>query len=157
MPKSRLTINDRNLERVVEACDEIAKILSEAILQRWKINIYEAGNVDTSEYVSSLQIEKLSNGNWRIFSNLEYPTYIEYGTGPSVGKPSYIPPFQPIRDWVESKLGYSGKEADAVAWFIIRKIEKEGIDPSPSARPALQQVSYRAIDISREILLKVTR
>jgi len=148
----KLIINDKNLDKVVEACDLIAATLSNSIFEKWKINITEFGNVDTGEYIASLQIQKISGGYYVIFSDKEYSVFVEYGSGPAIGKESYIPPFQPIRDWVERKLGYSGKEADAVAWYIIKKIEKEGIEPSPSARNALNETSYIAVTIAKEIL-----
>lgn len=38
-----------------------------------------------------------------------------------------MPPYEPIRQWVEGKLGLAGKEAAGVAMAIRRKIKARGI------------------------------
>lgn len=48
-------------------------------------------------------------------------TWVEQGRRP--GTP---PPFPPILEWVEAKLGLSGKEAVGVAWAVVKSIGERG-------------------------------
>lgn len=155
--RSKLTINERNLDRVVEQVDKIAQTLSTFILENWKINIENFGNVDTRAYIGSLTIQKLNRGEYRIFADTEssYPVYVEYGSGPAVGGSGYTPPYQPIFEWVERRLGYEGEEAKAVAWYIVLSIEKNGLDPNPAARNALNEVAAKALQMGKLILSEV--
>jgi hypothetical protein len=153
----KLRLHEKNIDKVIKATDDIAKTLSELILEKWKSGILEMGNVDTEEYINSISIERLSQGKYRIFSDIEHSIYVEYGTGVAVGKPEYTPPFDKILKWVESKLGYSDEGAKAVAWMIIRKIELEGTPPNPSARNSLNDTKAIALNISKTILEKTTK
>lgn len=153
--RSRLTINDRNLDKVVEAVDRIGSTLSTFILEEWKINIEAMGNVDTRSYINSIGVQKISNGEYRIFSDEEYSVFVEYGSGPAVGNAGYTPPFQPILEWVERRLGYEGEEAKAVAWYIVMSIEKNGLEPNPAARTALGSVSAKALSVGKLIISEV--
>ncbi len=44
--------------------------------------------------------------------------------------PGKQPPFQPIRQWVEDK-GIVTNNMDALAWAIVHKIKKEGVNKRP--------------------------
>ena len=52
----------------------------------------------------------------------KYAEPVEYGTRP------HFPPIEPIKYWVEKKLGLEGAEAASVAFLIARKISKEGTE-----------------------------
>ncbi len=49
-----------------------------------------------------------------------YGEPLEFGTKP------HFPPIDPIRHWVERKLGVSGKEARSTAFLIARAISRRG-------------------------------
>ncbi|HEY4145172.1 hypothetical protein [Pinirhizobacter sp.] len=64
-----------------------------------------------------------------------YAEYVEVGTKP------HAPPIQPLKDWVEAKLGIRGEEAMGVAFAISRTIAKRGT----RAQPVWQQTYQRLI------------
>lgn len=61
-----------------------------------------------------------------------YALPVELGTRP------HHPPVQPLIDWVEMKLGLTGKKADAVARAIAWKIAKHGTQGAHMFRDALE-------------------
>lgn len=72
--------------------------------------------------------------------------YVEYGTPPHpVGAKHFI-------KWVNHKLGIHGEAAIKVAWAIAGKIKKEGMDPHPFIRPAVEAArrEFRLIEIHTE-------
>lgn len=72
---------------------------------------------------------------------IEYRTphskYIEFGTGPAAGHAPYMPPIEPLVEWVEKKFGYSGKKAMRIARAVQFNILLAGTAPHPFARPAV--------------------
>lgn len=66
---------------------------------------------------------------------------IEFGSEP------HHPPVEPLIGWAQRKLGLSHKEAKRAGWAIAKKIFKEGTDPKPFLRPAmdLTKVEIRAL------------
>lgn len=72
---------------------------------------------------------------------IEYRTphskYVEFGTGPAAGHAPYMPPIEPILEWVQKKFGYSGKKAMRVARAVQFNILLSGTAAHPFARPAV--------------------
>jgi len=61
-----------------------------------------------------------ANVTGKVFSPLAYAVPVEAGSRP------HFPPLDPIRLWVERKLGKSGAEARSVAFLVARKISRVG-------------------------------
>jgi hypothetical protein len=53
-------------------------------------------------------------------SSLSYALPVELGTKP------HFPPLEPLRDWVEKKLGVDPKRSGHVAYLVARKIARKG-------------------------------
>lgn len=53
-------------------------------------------------------------------SSLNYALPVELGTKP------HFPPIEPLRDWVERKLGIGPEQSRSVAFLIARKISQRG-------------------------------
>lgn len=153
----KLKIDSKVIDNVMQATDNITATLSIKIEKRWKENIVNFDNIDTENYIESVKFDKLKERSWRVYSDVPYSIYQEYGTGPAVGKPEYTPPFDKILKWVESKLGYSGDKARNVAWRVVKKIEEFGTKPRPSARNAFNIIKGKSLNISKEILEKELR
>lgn len=56
----------------------------------------------------------------KVFSPLNYALPVELGTKP------HFPPIEPLRDWVEKKLGVDASASRGVAFLIARKIAAKG-------------------------------
>ena len=84
-------------------------------LNNLKNKIAERIPNNTGGAVSSLEV----SGN-QLLGN-DYIYYLDQGRAPG-----RFPPIQNIREWVNSKLGLSGKEGNSVAFLIGRKLANEG-------------------------------
>lgn len=62
-----------------------------------------------------------------------YAAPVEFGTDP------HMPPVKPLQKWAKKKLGLSEKEAKKVGWGVAMKIKKEGTEPKPFLRPAVEE------------------
>lgn len=60
-----------------------------------------------------------------------YSAHVEFGTTP------HMPPIEPIKKYLMRKTGMNEKEATNAAWAVAKKIAKEGTEPKPFLRPAL--------------------
>lgn len=56
----------------------------------------------------------------KVYSPLNYALPVELGTKP------HFPPIEPLRDWVEKKLGVPEHESRSVAFLVARKIASKG-------------------------------
>lgn len=59
----------------------------------------------------------------KVYSPVSHAVPVELGTKP------HFPPLEPLRDWVEKKLGVSKKESRGVAFLVARKIAAKGTAP----------------------------
>ncbi len=66
-------------------------------------------------------------------SSLNYALPVELGTKP------HFPPVEPLRDWVEKKLGVDPSRSGQVAFLIARKIAKRGTKGARYAGRALDE------------------
>ena len=79
----------------------------------------DGGAYDTGVLANSIQV-KDENLKKKVGSNVSYAAHMEYGTGPAVGKPSYLPPYQkgtPLEGW---SRGHQ-KDAGSVAQTIYNR------------------------------------
>ena len=65
---------------------------------------------------------------------------IEFGAGPAAGHAQFMPPLEPILEWVIRKLGLKGEKAKKAAEAIRWSIYHAGIRPQPFARPAIHDL-----------------
>lgn len=84
-------------------------------LDNLRTKIQERISNNTGGASESLEIQ----GN-KLLGN-DYIYYLDQGR-----KPGRFPPVQNMIDWVNSKLGISGKEGNAVAFLVGRKLANEG-------------------------------
>lgn len=83
----------------------------------------------------SFDVERTAEGaRAEVGSPLPYALHVEYGTKP------HRPPVRPIQDWVEVKLGISGKAAEGAAWAIAAAIGKRGTRAQPVWEPVHARV-----------------
>ena len=127
--------NSKELEKNLELIlDKILNDILDEIFTLSQENLINNKSVDTGYLLKSgivLYDRK------QIRYTAPYAEYVEYGTGP------HRPPVEPIKKWVHRKLGLSGKEADHVAWAIVKAIEKRGTIPKPYLRPAIEKVKIK--------------
>lgn len=141
----------KNIEREVDkAVGEIAEFLKE----EWKLKIYQYDVIASKDYLNSIEIAKPAECQRVVFSsdNETKVCAIEFGTGPKGegGGDRYVPPIEPLIEWVKLKFGLEGKDAEKVAWFIRAKIEDEGTDPKPCAREAINSTKAKLNQIMKK-------
>lgn len=81
-------------------------------------------------------------------SSLNYALPVELGTKP------HFPPLEPLRDWVEKKLGVDSKRAEHVAYLVARKIAKRG---TKGARMAGNTLDAQAEQVNAIIAAAIPR
>lgn len=80
--------------------------------------------VDLGTYKRGFRVV-MASGGAQLRNDTPYAAVIEYGRRPN--RPG--PPLDPIRRWVERKLGLTGPEADRAAFAIRRAIHQRGLRP----------------------------
>jgi hypothetical protein len=63
-----------------------------------------------------------------------------------------MPPFNPIFEWVQRKLGIKGAKAKAATEAIRWKIYETGLEPQPFARPAVYDASAHLVELLEQEL-----
>lgn len=136
----RITHNVTGLQKLVERYPTIARQQSEAVLELVAARIVSdvtaktptsgngflrAGNVYSvgQEVTTGRVVAKMGNA-------LEYARPIENGR-----RPGSMPPVEPIRYWVERKLGLQMPESKGVAFAIARSIMQRGYSPEGDVGP----------------------
>lgn len=77
----------------------------------------------------------------KVFSPLRHALPVEMGTKP------HFPPVEPIRDWVEKKLGVSPDESASVAFLVARKISRDGTEGAHMFENALTDNGQQLLDM----------
>jgi hypothetical protein len=137
--------------------DKAAEEIADRIFQISQENVARQ-SVDTGQLLGSGDIEKTGVlGERRIIYRSPYAAAIEYGSDP------HMPPVEPLKGWAHRKLGLpydagsslkwnpdntlsikrnknKGPTADDAAWAIAMTIKKEGTEPKPFLRPAVDSV-----------------
>ena len=100
--------------------------------------------------------------DWAIECSASYAAVVEFGAGPAIGNPQFMPPKEPIEKWAKKKIPVETRsrrvrdgvfveervrhremrkdEAEKAAEAIRWKIYHEGIEPQPFARPAIHDL-----------------
>ena len=132
MPETEINLSPTQVEEIIlknadKKLDEIADFIfsksQENLLQNDSIN---EGLLFRSANINRRFLEK------EIVYPAPYAGFVEFGTDP------HMPPVEPLERWAALKLGMESKEARKTAWAIARTIEKEGTDPKPFLRPAIE-------------------
>ncbi|WP_126992253.1 HK97 gp10 family phage protein [Thermosipho globiformans] len=94
-------------------------------------NIYERAT-NTGALAQRWTVKDLSYDKVKVFTNMQYAPFVEYGTKP------HRAPFEPILKWVQQQLRIRGKKSKGVAWAVWRKIAKQGTPEKRYLRDALE-------------------
>jgi hypothetical protein len=115
------------LEKADAKLDEIADFLfSKSQENIVEMEIIDEGTMLKSGYVNRAFLEK------EVGYSAPYSAHLEFGTDP------HFPPIEPIQAWAKRKLGLTDEEAKKAAWAICKTIEKEGSEPRPFFRDAIE-------------------
>jgi hypothetical protein len=118
-------ITDEDVREVQQELQRKALILDRYVKEN--VAVY------TGRLRSSFQIEQLSNGGIRYFTNVGYAEDVERGSPPRVV------PFEDLKRWVELVI-QPDDELDVVTRRVQDKIAREGTEPQPFFRPALSRL-----------------
>lgn len=72
-----------------------------------------------------------------VINEAPYSAVLEFGCVP------HTPPYDAILKWVMVKKGEVGEEAEAAAWRVLKKIEREGYEGRFYARDSLRELVRR--------------
>lgn len=126
-------MNNQKIEQaILEKADAFLDEIADTIFTASQEKIVENGSMNEgtllkSGFVNRKFLEK------EVGYSAPYAAHVEFGTIP------HMPPVEPLKDWAEKRLGFDSKKAQSVAWAIAKKIEKEGTDPKPFFRPAINK------------------
>ena len=115
---------DKAVDRMLD--DFVDLIFAESQENFIRFKKWDTGFAARSGNVERRFLEK------KIVYSAPYVAAIEFGR-----EPGSMPPVDPIYEWARRRLGMSESEAKKVAWAIAKKIEKEGIEPTPILRNAI--------------------
>lgn len=107
-----------NIEKTVD--DLLRKELEEIVKDLQKKHI-ELGQKASGQWLDTIEIH-VQSGRGVILAQ-DYTKYLTKGR-----KAGKRPPINPLEDWVNNKLGITGKDARSVAFAIAFKIGKEGTE-----------------------------
>lgn len=97
------------------------------------------------EMINRIRGEEVSG---KVFSPLNYALPVELGTKP------HFPPIEPLRDWVEKRLGVPAGASKSVAFLIARKIAAKG---TKGAKMFTDTLDKRTDKVREIIALRVQR
>lgn len=103
------------------------------IFKRSQENLIKNRSVDTGFLLKSGKPPKWKGNECIVEYTAPYALFVEYGT-----EPHYISP-KKLVGWVRRKLGIREPEALSVARAIAVKISREGTEPKPFLRPAINE------------------
>jgi len=114
-----------------ETIKKFAEDMMNFIFTKSQENLIQNGSVDTGFLLRSGKPPKWEGNTLTLGYDAPYARMIEYGTPPHpVSGKHFVA-------WVRRKLGITDPETARVAWAIATKIKKEGTDPKPFLRPAI--------------------
>lgn len=103
------------------------------IFARSQENLIKNKSVDTGFLLKSGRPPTWKDGECIIRYTAPYALFVEYGTGPHPINP------KKLVGWVRRKLGIRDPKALSVAYAVARKISREGTEPKPFLRPAVNE------------------
>jgi len=125
-------VNELEKQNILKKVDEELNEIADFIFSKSQENIVEYGAIDEatllkSGYVNRQFLEK------EIGYSAPYAGHVDFGTDP------HMPPVAPLIAWVKRKFSVPDKQATRIAWAIAKTIERDGSEPRPFFRDALQQ------------------
>ena len=101
--------------------------------------------------------------HWQVRAGVNYAASVEYGSGPAIGKPSYMPNSVFLRDYIKQRgnISFAAKQGStarraaiedvrASAFLLARHIRRFGTKPHPFMEPARKEMEPRI----RELVVK---
>ena len=110
-----------------------------------KITPYGAGPIHLRDTIHS----SVKRSGERIVGMVGTPA--KYGESVEFGTKAHFPPVDPIRFWVEKKLGYSEAEAASVAFLIARAISVRGTKGAKMFETGFSDQEARVMRLLNEI------
>lgn len=124
--------NSKFTEMALEAVNSKLDEIADFIFSTSQDNIVIQGISDQGILLQSGNVER-EFLHKKIVYSAAHSKPIEFGSEP------HMPPVKPLKGWSKRKLRKTGKEINSVAWAVAMKIKKEGTNPQPFLRPALEQ------------------
>ena len=128
-----IEFNEQELRKVL---DEIIKEIADKLAETIRRNITKMGAVASGYMLRSVYVRKVDDAEYEVGVEAPYSIYVEYGTKPR----ERMPPVEAIKNWLITKFRMSEREASKAAWAIAKKIQKEGTEPKPFFRSAIDEV-----------------
>ena len=126
-----ITIDSKKFEKdLTEGLDQKLDEIADQIFAESQLNIAR-NSTDTAELLRSGSVKR-SFLKKTISYDAPQADFIEFGTHP------HMPPVEPLERWAIRKGFGKGK-----GWAIAKKIERDGTDPKPFMRPAVDSVINR--------------
>ena len=136
-----ITVDEKQKARIKQYLNDkrfvnaISKVLVKAgydLEDKIVENIYERAS-NTGTLAQSWHVEELDKLRVKVFTGLEYATFVEFGTRP------HRPPIEPIRNWVRLKFNiHSPKKLESTSWKVWWKIAKKGTPEKRYFRDAVE-------------------
>ena len=119
-----ITVRPEDMEGIVAVIEDAARSALDATAQVVAAQVREFTPVWTGEFSASIQPEMEDGGDTQVVASTDELLSSVFENNGSWGK---MPPDAPIRQWVEGKLGLTGRAADRATWGIRRKILHNGL------------------------------
>ncbi len=128
------------VEEAVEArLERILDDVADAVLQLSQENLEAHGTTDTGFLAGSGDVESPDKLAREVIYRAPYSLYVEFGTPPH---PVSRRGVERLENWGKRKLGVEGL-GERIAW----KIRRQGTEPQPFLRPAMEEVRARLGEI----------
>ena len=131
-----------------------AKITEALMLLEREVKIntpYGAGPIHLRDTIHS----KVNVAGRKVVGLLGTPA--QYGEPVELGTKPHFPPVEPLKFWVEKKLGYSGEEAESVAFLIARAISRRGTKGAKMFKRAISDKEAAVERILQEIPAEIIK
>ena len=128
----KATVNIAGLEKLIQRFPEASTAARREKITLAALLLERAIKEQTPEGAGPIHLrdtifQKVQQSGVAVWGTVGTPAV--YGEPVEMGTRPHFPPVAPIRFWVEKKLGYSGKEAQSVAFLIARAISRRGTKP----------------------------
>lgn len=97
-----------------------------------------------STLLNSIRADRPFPGARDVRAGVKYARRVEDGT-----KPGYMPPLQPLMDWISAKEGSGAGNLRQRAYGMAKHIRLHGTQPHPFFKPAFDKSHSRLLQILR--------
>jgi len=127
--------------KLLEEVDVYVREIAERIVEAALRNLILGEKYVFGWLYHSRRIEMIEMGHYEIIFDCDYAAVVEFGRSPN----SRFPPPDAILMWLIAKFDMSVDEAKRLVYAVCRKIAKEGIEPYPFLRMAVNEVAGEEI------------